>query len=81
MKSKKIKQPEDSVPWMRYIGLGSQLMVALGFSIWAGLWLDRRTGISVPLLVWILPLLVIAVTIYKLVKETAADRNGKNKSR
>lgn len=59
---------------MRYIGLGTQLMVALGLSVFAGIQVDNRLQSDVPLLVWILPLLVIAVTIFKLVKETA-DRS------
>lgn len=52
-------------------------MVALGLAVWAGIWIDKRAGFSMPLCVWILPLLVIAVTIYKLVKETAGKSNGK----
>jgi hypothetical protein len=52
-------------------------MVALGAAVWAGIRIDKRLSIPMPLLVWILPLLVIAVTIYKLVKETAGNSNGK----
>jgi len=52
-------------------------MVALALAVWTGISADRWLGIVVPLLVWVLPLLVIAVTILKLVKETARDRNGK----
>ena len=64
---------------MRYVGLGTQLMAALALSVWVGIWIDQRLAIAMPLLVWILPLLVLAVTIFKLVKETAAKPDGKDK--
>jgi F0F1-type ATP synthase assembly protein I len=72
------KQPDSKSGWMRYLGLASQLMVALALSVWAGIVIDKRLGNSMPLLVWILPLLIIAVTIFKLVKETGNQTNGKN---
>jgi hypothetical protein len=76
-RQKQHRQPDKKISWLRYISLGSQLMVALALAVWTGISADRWLGIVVPLLVWVLPLLVIAVTILKLVKETARDRNGK----
>ena len=78
MKSKRIpRQPDKGSSLLKYIGLGTQLMVALGLSVLAGIWADNRLKKEIPLLVWILPLLVIAVTIYKLVKETADSSDEK----
>lgn len=78
MKSRKTpRQPDKKTSLLHYISLGTQLMVALGAAVWTGIWIDKRVSIPMPLLVWILPLLVIAVTIYKLVKETAGNSNGK----
>ena len=54
-------------------------MASLALAVWAGVSADRWLGIGMPLLVWVLPLLVIAVTIVRLVKETARDRNGKKR--
>jgi hypothetical protein len=78
MKNRKTpKPPEQANSLLKYKSLGTQWMVALGFAVWAGIWADKRLGTAMPLLVWILPLLVIAVTIFKLVKETAGKSNGK----
>ncbi|MCU0384471.1 MAG: AtpZ/AtpI family protein [Flavihumibacter sp.] len=78
MKSRKTqKLPDNSQNLLKYLSLGTQLLVALGLAVWAGIWIDKRLGFSMPLSVWILPLLVIAVTIFKLVKETAGKSNGK----
>ncbi|MBC6492173.1 AtpZ/AtpI family protein [Flavihumibacter stibioxidans] len=81
MKSKKIPKPPDKgSSLLQYIGLGSQLMAALGLSVYIGIRADKKLKSETPLLVWILPLLVICVTIYKLVKETAKPNNGKEPS-
>ncbi|WP_290711839.1 AtpZ/AtpI family protein [Flavihumibacter sp. CACIAM 22H1] len=78
MKNRKTRKlPDKNTSLLRYISLGTQLMVALGAAVWAGIQIDKRLSNPMPLLVWILPLLVIAVTIYKLVKETAGKSNGK----
>lgn len=59
---------------LRYAGLGTQLFVALGLAVFAGLKADQYLKTSVPVLVWVLPLLVIIVVIYKLVKETGKKK-------
>jgi len=56
---------------LRYAGLGTQLFVALGLSVFAGIKADARLGIGFPLLVWLLPFLAIVVVIYKLIKQTS----------
>ncbi len=56
---------------LRYAGLGTQLFVALGLSVFAGLKADAWLAIGFPLLVWLLPLLVIVMVIYKLIKQTS----------
>ncbi|ULQ57045.1 hypothetical protein KJS94_02390 [Flavihumibacter rivuli] len=77
MKNRKPPTQPDPKNWLHYIGLGTQLMVALGLAIWAGIWLDDRLKWSMPLFVWTLPLLVIGVTIFKLIKETGKRSDGK----
>lgn len=78
MKNRKTpKQPDNNNSLLKYLSLGTQWMVALAAAVWAGIWIDKRLQTGMPLLVWVLPLLVIAVTIYKLVKETAGKSNGK----
>ena len=64
---------EDNRPdkdlW-RYAGFATQLFVALGISVFIGLKADEWLFVSFPVLVWVLPLMVIVFTIYKLIKDT-----------
>ncbi|WP_153796106.1 AtpZ/AtpI family protein [Foetidibacter luteolus] len=59
---------------LRYAALGTQLMVSLAVTVYGGLWLDKKLSLTTPLLVWILPLLVIFSTLYKLVKDTSSKK-------
>ena len=56
---------------LRYAGLAFQLLTGIGLGIYAGMWLDNRIKMGTPLLVWILPLVVIAATLYKVIKDTS----------
>jgi hypothetical protein len=56
--------------FIRYAGLGTQILAALGLAVFAGLKGDKWLHTS-PLLVCILPLLILLVIFYKLVRETA----------
>jgi hypothetical protein len=62
---------------MRYAGLGAQIFVSLGIAVFAGYKLDRWLKISLPLLVWLLPLLVLVAMIYSLIRETAKRKQQK----
>ena len=55
---------------LRYAGLGAQIFVALGIAVFAGYKADRWLDTSIPLLVWITPLLVLSVMLFKLTRET-----------
>jgi hypothetical protein len=59
---------------MRYAGLGAQLFVSLGLAVFLGYKADRWLKISLPLLVWLFPLLVLCLMIYQLVKETSKKK-------
>jgi len=56
---------------MRYAGLGMQLFVSLGLAVFAGYKVDKWIGMKFPVLVWALPLVVLFLIIYKLIKETS----------
>ena len=56
---------------MRYAGLGMQLFVSLGLAVFAGYKVDKWIGMKFPVLVWVLPLVVLFLIIYKLIKETS----------
>jgi hypothetical protein len=61
---------------LRYLGLGSQLLVMLGGAVYGGIWLDKKLDVS-PLLTCALPLLVLAGMFYALIKQTTKkNTNG-----
>ncbi len=62
---------------MRYAGLGAQIFVSLGIAVFAGFKIDKWLKISIPLLVWLLPLLVLCLMIYQLIKETSKRKQDK----
>lgn len=68
------KQNNASGDVMRYAGLGAQILVSIGLAVFAGLKIDQWANFSFPLLVWLLPLLVVSMMIYKLIKETSRKK-------
>jgi Na+/glutamate symporter len=61
---------------MRYAGLGMQLFVSLGLAVFAGYKLDKWLAVRFPIFVWVLPLIVLFLLIYKLIKETSKKNNN-----
>lgn len=59
---------------MRYAGLGAQILVSLGLAVFAGYHADKWIGVPFPIMVWVLPLLVVSMMIYKLIKETSKKK-------
>ena len=55
---------------LRYAGLGTQLLVAIGLALFAALKLDKWLHTS-PLFTVALPLIVLTGIFYKLVRETS----------
>jgi len=55
---------------LRYAGLGTQLLVAIGLAVFIGLKSDQWLHIS-PVMACILPLLVLFGMFYKLFRETS----------
>lgn len=62
----------------RYAGLGTQLLVAIGLAVFAGLKADKWLRTS-PLFSCILPLLALTGIFYKLVRDTAKRKDDKAK--
>ena len=73
----KQKQNNSNSELMRYAGLGTQIFVSLGIAVFAGYKADQWLKVPIPLLVWILPLVIVCMIIYKLIKETS-KRNKNN---
>lgn len=75
MRSKQ-KNSASTNDLMRYAGMGTQILVSLGLAVFAGYKIDKWLRISLPLLVWLLPLAVLVMMIYKLIKETSKKKDG-----
>ena len=67
------KKVDNSLLW-KYAGFATQLTVALAVSVYAGIKLDLLFKFKNPVIVWVLPLLVIVVLIYKVIKDTAPKK-------
>jgi hypothetical protein len=61
---------------LRYASMGTQIFVGLGLAVFVGLKVDKWLKISAPLLVVILPVIVLAGIIYKIVKETSKQKDS-----
>lgn len=73
------RSPTDSnKELLRYAGLGTQLLVAIGLFLFAGLKLDKWLHTS-PLFTAALPLLILIGIFYKLVRETGKPKNDEPK--
>lgn len=56
---------------LQYAGFATQLVVALGLGVFAGHWIDKKISISVPVFTWLLPLLILLVMFWKVMKDTS----------
>ena len=65
------KQPGNDRLLAKYLGLATQLMVAIGLGVFAGLKLDKWLAFKFPLLVWVLPLLILSAAIWQIIKDTS----------
>ncbi|MER3463663.1 MAG: hypothetical protein C4329_03825 [Chitinophagaceae bacterium] len=64
---------------MRYAGLSGQIIVSLGIALFIGYKLDYWINIKIPVFIWLLPLVVLSMMIYKLIKDTSKDKDAKTK--
>ena len=67
------KKGDNSLLW-KYAGFATQLAVALIIAVYAGIKLDSLFKFKNPIFVWVLPLLIIIVLIYKVIKDTAPKK-------
>jgi hypothetical protein len=67
------KKVDNSLLW-KYAGFATQLTVALVVSVYAGMKLDSLFKFKKTIIVWALPLLIILVLIYKVIKDTAPKK-------
>ena len=65
------KKPSSTNDLMRYAGLATQLFAMLALAVFVGYKADNWLKTAIPLLVWVLPLLFLSITIFKLIKDTS----------
>jgi hypothetical protein len=64
---------------MRYAGMGTQMLVAIGLAVFLGLKADKWLNFSFPLLSWLLPLVVICGILYQVYKSTSKRKDDNSK--
>ena len=55
----------------KYLGFGFQLILLLGIAVYAGIRIDKKLAFTTPMFVWVLPLIILAATIIKVIKDTS----------
>ncbi|MDB5222217.1 MAG: AtpZ/AtpI family protein [Chitinophagaceae bacterium] len=65
---------KGSTQLWQYAGIGGQLLVSLGIGVFLGLKADEWLNFTIPLFVWILPLLILIAMIAKLIKATSRKK-------
>lgn len=58
---------------LRYAGLGTQIMAAIGIAVFAGIKADKWLH-TFPLLACVLPLVVLSALFYKVFRETSRPK-------
>lgn len=64
------KKPEKNL-LMYYSGMAAQFLVVIGLMVFIGLKADEYLKVSFPIFVWVLPLLIIAGLIFKVIRDTS----------
>ena len=59
---------------LEYAGLATQLLVALGLGVFIGLKVDHWLHWRIPVAIWVLPLLILAVMLVRLVRDTGTGK-------
>ncbi|HPH86642.1 MAG TPA: hypothetical protein PLC48_14325 [Ferruginibacter sp.] len=65
-----MNKSNNNLLW-KYAGLATQFLVGIGLSVYLGMKMDEWLKISMPLAVWVLPLLVIIGVIVKIIQDTS----------
>lgn len=56
---------------LQYAGFATQLVVGLGLGVFIGHRIDKKISISIPVFTWLLPLLILLVMFWKVMKDTS----------
>ena len=56
---------------MQYAGLTAQLAAGILLAVYGGIGFDKRMGFTIPLFIWLLPLLFLIVMFMKIIRDTS----------
>ena len=68
------EEPQEQNIVMRYFTFAWQLIAGLGLSVYLGIVIDKWLHTSLPLAVWILPLLVLTGMMIKVIQDTSTKK-------
>ncbi|MBK9379994.1 MAG: AtpZ/AtpI family protein [Chitinophagaceae bacterium] len=71
--SKRPQSNNNNSDILRYASLGTQILVAIGLAVFAGIKTDKWLH-TFPLLACVLPLLVLSAIFYKVFRETSRPK-------
>jgi uncharacterized membrane protein YjgN (DUF898 family) len=74
MYNPQLKPNKGSNELLKYAGLGMQIFVSLGLAVFIGVKVDNWLHLSIPVFAWVLPLIVLCLIIYKIIKQTSKPR-------
>ena len=60
---------------LQYASIGTQILAGLVITIFLGKWIDKQLQFSIPVLIWLLPLIFIIGLSIKAVKDTSRKKN------
>ncbi|MCU0420723.1 MAG: AtpZ/AtpI family protein [Cyclobacteriaceae bacterium] len=63
------KEPKPSNQYLKYSGLGLQLLVTIGLCAWLGHWLDVRLGLKFPIFLLVLTFAGLGGSMYQLYRQ------------
>lgn len=73
MNNKQQRPSSNNSDILRYASLGTQILVAIGLAVFAGIKIDKWLH-TFPLLACVLPLLVLSAIFYKVFRETSRSK-------
>ncbi|GAA4320868.1 AtpZ/AtpI family protein [Compostibacter hankyongensis] len=60
----------ETKSWIRYAGLGTEMLAMLGLATWLGYKLDRWMELRFPIFLLIFPLAALTVFLWKVIRAT-----------
>ncbi|MGE5521671.1 MAG: AtpZ/AtpI family protein [Candidatus Dadabacteria bacterium] len=74
------QKPNRNNDILKYAGMGTQIFASLGIAVFVGRYIDSRwIRTTIPILTLLLPVMVLFVLIYSLIRQTSKKNNDEDK--